>query len=120
MVKKLEIPGDQYEQTVKIYENFREAKWREIAVHKLVVPKIVACIGHADNIWYRTTHGRKLALYDHGFVRGSRPLLCVSPDGRQLFLLGGRFKFTERGIVDRDKYDEEIENPAHGTELDGA
>jgi len=35
-----------------------------------------------------------------------------------MLLLGGRFKFTERGIVDRDISGKEIENTAHGTELD--
>jgi len=46
-------------------------------------------------------------------VKGSRPLLVASPDGKCLMLLGGRFKFTDRGIVDRDANGREIENKKH-------
>jgi hypothetical protein len=114
---------------VSIYENFREKSPRRIDVVKVQIPNVVAVIGHVEALWktkeghtgaidYRTTHGKKVALYRHDFAAGSRPLLCVSPDGRQLLLLGGRYKFTERGIVDRDAADKEIENHAHGTPLD--
>ena len=129
MTKKLQISDREFHATVSIYENFREKKPRRIAVIPVDIPKIVAVIGHVEALWktkdghlgsidYKTTHGRKVALYRHDFAAGSRPLLCVSADGRQLLLLGGRYKFTERGIVDRDADDKEIENHAHGTPLD--
>jgi hypothetical protein len=116
--------------TIAIYEAFREKRARnKVAVVSVDIPSIVAIVGHAEaietngeghvtSVDYRTTHGRRLTLYRHDFTQGSRPLLCVSPDGRQLLLLGGRYRFTHRGIVDRDAKDREIENRAHGTELD--
>jgi hypothetical protein len=71
-------------------------------------------MGYVEGIDYRTTHGKKVELYHHDFAPGSRPLLCVSSDGRQVLLLGGRYKWTDRGIVDRDHKDREIENEGHG------
>jgi hypothetical protein len=118
MAHRGNIPASQRRQAIEIYQSFREKKPRRCAVVDVDIPSIVASIGHVEAIDYRTTHGRRLKLYRHEFVSGSRPLLCVSPDGRQLYLLGGRFKFTGRGIVDRDANDEEIENEAHGEELD--
>jgi hypothetical protein len=101
----------------ELYESFREKKPKRIGNIKFDLPKAVAIIGHVDLIGYRTTHGKKVVYYKHDFAEGSRPLFCVSADGRQLLLLGGRFKFTDRGIVDRDAKGKEIENPAHGAPL---
>ena len=99
----------------KLYESFRErAPTRIKRIGIAGPPRIAVDIGHVEYIGYRTTHGRKLTLYQHDFAPGSRPLLCVSPDGRQLLLLGGRYQFTDRGIVDRDISGREIDNPDHG------
>ena len=126
---KRTISEHERSQAIAIYENFREKSPRRIDVVKVQIPNVVAVIGHIEALWktkaghvgavdYRTTHGQKLTLYRHAFAPGSRPLLCVSPDGKQLFLLGGRYQFTERGIVDRDAAGNEIENELHGAELD--
>ena len=99
----------------KLYESFRERtpqRIKKIGVNP--PPRIAVDIGYVEYIGYRTTHGKKLTLYQHDFAPGSRPLLCVSPDGRQLLLIGGRYVFTERGIVDRDIDGREIDNPDHG------
>ena len=101
----------------RLYEGFREKTPKRIKRVEFAPPRIAVDIGYVEYIGYRTTHGKKLTLYQHDFAPGSRPLLCVSPDGRQLLLLGGRYKFTDRGIVDRDIDDREIENPEHGEPL---
>lgn len=59
-------------------------------------------MGPCDAIEYSTTHGGKAKLYRHDFAPGSKPLLCAGSDKGQLFLIGGRFKVTSRGIVDID------------------
>jgi hypothetical protein len=129
-VNKLRVSERDRRRTIAIYESFREKKaHNKVAVVQMDVPTLCAIVGHVEaietngqghvtSIDYRTTHGRKLTLYRHDFTQGSRPLLCVSPDGRQLLLLGGRYRFTHRGIVDLDAKDREIENTAHGTKLD--
>lgn len=65
-------------------------------------PDAVVCIGDVAGIMYNTVRDGKAEKYLHRFHASSRPLFCVSPDGSQLFLLGGAYDFTERGIVDTD------------------
>jgi hypothetical protein len=114
---KLRVPKRDMHAAIALYESFREKKPKRLQVVNVDIPTVVACIGHVEAIDYRTTHGKKLALYRHDFVPGSRPLLVVSPDGRCLMLLGGRFKFTDRGIVDRDASGREVENKKHGKRI---
>jgi hypothetical protein len=102
---------------IELYRSFRERTPKKLKTVQIDIPRVVAVIGHCESIDYTTTHGSETVLYRHDFVKGSRPLLCVSSDGKQLMLIGGRFKFTERGIVDRDIKGKEVENIAHGTEL---
>lgn len=65
------------------------------------MPTAVVAIGECDQICYRTVRDGKRENYVHDFKKSARPLLCCSPDGTQLFLIGGHFEFTERGIVDK-------------------
>lgn len=62
-------------------------------------------IGEMDEIGYQAARegidGGKLARYRHKFRKGSRPLLAVSTDGKQLHVVGGQYEFTEAGIEDR-------------------
>lgn len=62
-------------------------------------------IGELDLIGYRTKRdgigGGKLLRYAHDFSKGSRPLLAVSKDGKQLHIVGGQYEFTDAGIEDR-------------------
>lgn len=39
--------------------------------------------------------------YRHTFRKSSRPLVVASSDGKQVQIVGGRFAFTDRGIVDK-------------------
>lgn len=47
-------------------------------------------------------------MYKHKFAKGSRALLCAGPGPNQLYLIGGRFHVTERGIVDLTPSGKEI------------
>lgn len=40
------------------------------------------------------------SLFRHEFEPADAPALCVSPDMRQLWFVGGGYRFTSRGIVD--------------------
>jgi len=65
-------------------------------------PKIAIAIGQVLGISYETKRDGVMEKYYHRFtLKHSRPLLVSSPDGTQLFILGGEYDFTERGIVDR-------------------
>lgn len=64
-------------------------------------PKIVLAIGKVLGIIYETVRDGKHENYKHMFKASSRPLFAVSHDGKRLLLIGGSYKFTERGITDK-------------------
>ena len=64
------------------------------------IPRVGVCIGEVDGILYTTARDGQVEKYIHKFAASDRPLLVVSPDGKQIFLLGGKYRFTELGIVD--------------------
>ena len=57
-------------------------------------------IGECDGVLYTTVRDGVTERYIHEFASGDKPLLCVSPNGKQMLFVGGRYVFTERGIVD--------------------
>jgi hypothetical protein len=57
-------------------------------------------IGTLDAVPYTTVRDGKTEHYIHEFKKTARPLLIASSDGRRLGIVGGRFQFTEAGIVD--------------------
>lgn len=72
-----------------------------VEVDKPEIPDTLAVIGDVDGVMYTTVRDNQIEKYIHKFKKNCRPLLCVSSDGKQLFMLGGAYDFTERGIVDR-------------------
>lgn len=72
-----------------------------VEVDKPEFPDVLSVIGDIDGILYTTVRDGQTEKYIHKFKKDCRPLFCVSPDGKQLFMLGGAYDFTERGIVDR-------------------
>jgi ribosomal protein S12 len=57
-------------------------------------------VGDVRGILYETTRDGEVENYIHEFKKKSRPLLVASHDGKQLGIVGGRFRFTDRGIED--------------------
>src|SRR5574340_233722 len=65
-------------------------------------PKTGIVIGELLGVIYRAD--REKTDYIHRFQsKSSRPLLVASHDGKRLILIGGSYRFTDRGIVDRPK-----------------
>jgi len=59
-------------------------------------------IGSLDAVCYTTVRDGNKEKYIHEFeTPASRPLLCVSHDGKQLYIVGGRYEFLDSGINDR-------------------
>lgn len=71
-------------------------------VSSLKVPdnEVFTPVGQLAGVLYDTTRDGKREKYIHRFRRSARPLLAVSHDGRELRIVGGRFRFTEAGIED--------------------
>lgn len=63
-------------------------------------PNVVLEVGAVVGIIYSAKRDGVVKHYIHKFKKQARPLLCVSPDGHQLILAGGRYSFTETGIND--------------------
>lgn len=95
------VPPSQRARAAAIYERFTGHDADESEVIEIPpLPKAVAIIGPLDAVEYTTVREGKTELYRHVFAKSDRPLLCVSPDRRQLLIVGDRFAFTDRGIVD--------------------
>lgn len=67
------------------------------------LPKVAACIGEVDAVMYTTVRDGRIEKYVHQFKGKAKPLLCVTPDGKQILFVGGSYTFTERGIVDKTR-----------------
>lgn len=96
----------------RLYRDFREETPRRAKVIRVTLPKVAAIMGHVRSIEYDTTHRGKTHLYKHTFAPGSRPMLVAGTRNGQLYLIGGRYHVTERGIVDLDPRHREIEDGA--------
>lgn len=57
-------------------------------------------MGQVEFFGYMTTHAGKTHLYVHQFAIGSRPTFAAGKGRNQAFLIGGRYRVTDRGIVD--------------------
>lgn len=65
-------------------------------------PKVLLQVGTVLGIIYQAQDGRKLKNFIHKFTLvTARPLLTVTPNGKQLVLVGGEYEFTDRGIEDK-------------------
>lgn len=76
----------------------REARPREIVIVKPAAADgaIALEVGTALTIGYRALGDGK--AYYHEF-EASKPKLYVSADGKQIFLVGGSYTFTDRGFI---------------------
>lgn len=105
----------------RLHKEFREplqtdrVKVRKV---KVDIPTALMVQGTVESICYRTTHKGAATLYKHDFAPGSRPFLASGPRKNQVFLIGGRYHVTDRGIVDLDAHGKEIEDTAHGVEIE--
>jgi len=89
------------EQAADLYERFSGHNPEEIGKVRIPpVPRVGVAVGEVDGILYSTVRDGVLEKYIHKFRKSDRPLFVVAPDGKQLFLVGGNYTFTERGIVD--------------------
>lgn len=93
--------GSEVRKAADLYERFSGHEATEGA--RVTVPpplKVGVAIGDVDGILYTTVRDGVTEKYIHKFAKKDRPLFVVSPDGKQLLMVGGSYTFTERGIVD--------------------
>ena len=87
-------------EAAKLYENFsgHEADYYDEV--PVTWPDVALKVGLCDGIMYETIRDGKVERYVHKFRKNARPVLTASHDGNQLAIIGGKYNFTDRGIVD--------------------
>lgn len=100
-LRRMNQSGGTLAKAARLYTDFSGRERLNVGKIKVPArPKILLSVGKIDGILYSAERDGRVEKYIHRFRRKSRPLLLVSPDGKQLVLLGGAYNFTERGIVD--------------------
>ena len=94
-------PKRSTQKAAALYEQFTGHKAGHVQKIDLPdYPEALTVIGPCVAIAYECVRDGEKAQYQHEFKKKAAPLLCSSPDGRQLFLIGGAFKFRDTGIND--------------------
>ena len=96
------VPPSQVAKAGRLYREFSGHEPDESELIEIPdMPRAVLVIGELEGVIYSTVRDDTAERYIHKFRKSSRAMLCASPDGEQLFIVGGRFEFTDRGIVDK-------------------
>ena len=84
---------------VKLFRDFhgRNPRGNEIATVKQSKPEETLEVGELYGIMYKVPGIKE--PYLHKFGARSRPQLRVSADGKQIYSVGGKYKFTDRGFI---------------------
>lgn len=85
----------------KAFEDFSGHKPTRVTRHKLDGKDTTGYrIGSTVGIAYEAKRDGKTERYFHEFKKSARPDLVSKDDGSQLYLTGGKYRVTERGIED--------------------
>lgn len=96
-----DVNGYEFGRAADIFERFTGHDADEsFRVKVPALPRVAAVIGECDGVLYTTVRDGVTEKYIHKFRKSDKPLLCISPDGLQILLVGGAYRFTELGIVD--------------------
>ena len=114
-MKKRRVSGEvagNLRQALSLYNRFSGHDGRVIArldaskTRGVLTPNkkaVLIVVGTLDFVGYTTRRDGKVESYEHEFSETARPLLATSHDGQNVYILGGEYKFTSRGIVDSRK-----------------
>jgi len=83
-----------------LLNSFAGRSAREVLSVRVRPIKAGLVVGELLGVMYATTRDGKKEKYVHEIREKSRPLLVASHDGSQIGFVGGRLRFTERGIED--------------------
>lgn len=101
LFKETKNATHEIEKALNLYNEFSGHEGEEVGrVEKPEIPDVAVVIGELEGIAYEAVRDGVKEKYFHKFSKKARPLLCVSFDGDQLLVIGGDYKFTDRGIVD--------------------
>lgn len=83
-----------------LFKRFHNREPHEGEIVKLapIAGQPLAVVGELQGVIYKAVGDGK--RYRHLFKAKSRPVIAVTPDGSQAFILAGGYRFTSRGFVD--------------------
>lgn len=83
---------------LQLFEQFAGFAAPQVATRRIdrVVPEVLVDMGALRGVVYSKDHGGAKRTYIH-FMDDPPRLMC-DPDGRQLYVLGGSYRVTRRGI----------------------
>jgi len=102
IIKKLQLGREEFERDLDVMEAkekllaFNDKKYAKQTTLQLPEHSVVYELGSLTGVIYEL-NGEK---YLHQFGKASQPVLASSHDGTQLYILGGGYTVTERGIED--------------------
>lgn len=100
-VRKNPIADRELNQAIERFTGFRGDAPRSVdKVRVRPLPRVMLTVGDCLGIMYRTERDGVVEDYLHRFKQKSRPTLAVASDGKTLYLLGGAYRVTDRGIED--------------------
>jgi hypothetical protein len=85
----------------KAFEDFKGERPTKVLKAKLPDKDVTGWeMGPMVGVAYEARRDGKTSQYFHEFKKSARPRLVAQDDGRKLYIEGGRFKVTDRGIED--------------------
>jgi hypothetical protein len=88
------------DQADDLLNSFAGRSAREVLAVKKTPIKAGLVVGKLLGVMYATTRDGQKEKYCHEFRPSSQPLLVANHDGSQIEIVGGQYRFTERGIED--------------------
>jgi len=101
MKRKIQRHRGKVQAAAKLYVQFRGEEPQFVEAVNLQIAPVMMLIGELDGVLYTTRRDGKQESYIHKFKKKSRPLLASSHDGSQIYIIGGRYEFSDAGIIDR-------------------
>ena len=102
--------GDTARRTLRVGVKFGTHWLTAPGTANLLIPASLAIVGRLSAIEYDTRRDERTVFARHEFAAGSKPLLAAGASRGQVFLIGDRYRFTDRGIMDIDSEDRLIDD----------
>jgi hypothetical protein len=99
-VKKAAPVRQRIEQAAKLSRDFHGREPARVTRVAAPSTQVAMVLGALEGVIYRVPDGTR---YLHEFRGTARPKLAATHDGSQLIVQGGRYRMTDRGIVDKRK-----------------
>ncbi len=94
------VPGGQLEQAQALYRQFHTFPCGKVVRTCLprAIPEVLVHLGQLRGVIYSSDRGNRRRSRTFIHFMEDPPLLTCNPTGTQLYILGGHYRVTKRGI----------------------